>query len=134
MKGIVRPRPEAQQDLIDIYRYIARQAGFGSARRFLASADATFHRLAGLPNSGTPFEPDEPRLAGLRYLPISRFRKFLAFYRPTADGIEVLRVLHGSRDLAGILATDFEDDGEEAPAADGPGPMPPPPDEPEGPR
>ena len=134
MTGNVVRLPGALRDLNEAAAYIQRHGGPERAIRFLRQADATFHRLAGLPNSGTPFEPDEPRLAGLRYLPISRFRKFLAFYRPTADGIEVLRVLHGSRDLAGILATDFEDDGEEAPAADGPGPMPPPPDEPEEPR
>jgi toxin ParE1/3/4 len=27
---------------------------------------------------------------------------YLAFYRPTRDGIELLRVLHGSRDVANI--------------------------------
>jgi plasmid stabilization system protein ParE len=42
----------------------------------------------------------------------SRFRKYLVFYRPIPGGIEVLRVLHGSRDIAAILAEAFaaEDD------------------------
>jgi toxin ParE1/3/4 len=114
MKGVVRPRREAQQDLVDIFRHIARKAGLGAARRFLASAEATMGRLASLPRSGALFEPGEPRFAGLRYLPVSRFRNYLIFYRPAADGIEVLRVLHGSRDLGSLLAAD---PGDEAPGA-----------------
>jgi toxin ParE1/3/4 len=86
----------------------------GSARRFLSSAEATFERLASLPNSGTPFEPGDPRFAGLRYLPISRFKKFLVFYRPMIDGIEVPRVLHGSRDLEGILGEEPDEEDPEA--------------------
>jgi len=37
----------------------------------------------------------------------SRFRKYLVFYRPISGGIEVLHVLHGARDIAGILAEEF---------------------------
>ena len=63
--------------------------------------------LAGMPGMGTRYEPDEPLYADLRYFPVTRHRKFLAFYRPLPDGIEVLRVLHGARDVAGILAEEF---------------------------
>jgi plasmid stabilization system protein ParE len=35
----------------------------------------------------------------LRIFSISGFEKILAFYRPTDQGIEVLRVVHGSRNL-----------------------------------
>jgi toxin ParE1/3/4 len=66
--------------------------------------------LAGMPGMGTCYEPDEPLYADLRYFPIARHRKFLAFYRPLPDGIEVLRVLHGARDIAGILAEEFSAD------------------------
>ena len=38
---------------------------------------------------------------------LSRFPKYLVFYRPITDGIEVIRVLHGARDLDGILADEF---------------------------
>jgi toxin ParE1/3/4 len=32
-------------------------------------------------------------------------REFLAFYRVQDDRVEILRVLHGARDLEGILST-----------------------------
>jgi toxin ParE1/3/4 len=37
---------------------------------------------------------------------VRRFDKHLIFYRPVADGIEVIRVLHASRDLAAVLDED----------------------------
>ncbi|HLJ93643.1 MAG TPA: type II toxin-antitoxin system RelE/ParE family toxin [Gemmataceae bacterium] len=49
MKGIVRRRDRARQDLIDIYRYLAREAGIRMASRFFEQAEATFQRLAGMP-------------------------------------------------------------------------------------
>ena len=45
-----------------------------------------------------------PRLTGLRVFPVRGFPKHLIFYRPVADGIELVRVLHGARDVAAILA------------------------------
>src|SRR5439155_11946499 len=82
------------------------------AIRFLRAAEATFARLAGMPGMGVRYEPHEPIYAGLRFFPITRYRKYLVFYRPTPGGIEVLRVLHGARDIHGILAEEFgvEDD------------------------
>ena len=118
MKGIFRRRREARQDLVEIFRQIARNSGLRVARRFLSQAEATFQRLASPPNMGTAFEPGQPRFAGLRYCPVARFKTFIIFYRPLPDGIEVFRVLDGSRDLEGVLATDLDaeaDDDEEAP-------------------
>ncbi len=106
MSQITR-RPSANHDLRDIYRYLARQAGVRLADRFFDQAEATFSRLARRPGLGARYEPDEPHYADLPYFPVSRFRMYLVFYRPFRGGIEVLRVLHGARNIAGILAEDF---------------------------
>lgn len=98
---------KARQDLLDIFRHYARDAGLRVAQRFFAQAEATFTRLAGMPGMGTPYEHDHPALAGLRYFPVSRFGNYIVFYRPVADGIEIVRVLHGARDVASILAEEF---------------------------
>jgi toxin ParE1/3/4 len=100
-------RPTANRDLIEIFQYYARKAGQQVADRFFAEAEATFTYLASMPGTGTLYEPDEPLFRDLRYCPISRYRKHLVFYRPVHEGIEVYRVLHGSRDIHGILAEDF---------------------------
>jgi toxin ParE1/3/4 len=110
---VVRLR-SALRDLDEVADYIRRQGGPARAVRFLRAADATFQRLAALPGVGARYEPDDPAFADLRYCPVLRFKKYLVFYRPIAGGIEVLRVLHGARDIAAILAGDLgglEDEG-----------------------
>ena len=56
-----------------------------------------------MPGIGAEFEHDHPALAGVRFFPVSRFRNYLVFYRPVADGIEVIRVVHGARDIDTIF-------------------------------
>ena len=103
MSKKIHRRARARQDLVDIFRYYAREAGFRVARRFFAQVDATLTRLAGMPGIGTHYEHDHPALAAVRYFPISRFRSYVIFYRPVTDGIEIIRVLHGARDIDAIL-------------------------------
>ncbi len=107
MTGIVRRRDRARRDLIDIYRHLAREAGVRTASRFLAQAEATCERLAGMPSMGTRYEAEDQALAAIRFFPIRRFKKYLVFYLPTSRGIDVVRVLHGARDIHGILAEEF---------------------------
>jgi toxin ParE1/3/4 len=107
VSGRVVKRPHALRDLDEAAAHIQDRSGPQRAIRFLRAADSTFAMLAGMPGMGTRYEPDEPLYADLRYFPVARHRKFLAFYRPLPDGIEVLRVLHGARDIAGILAEEL---------------------------
>ncbi len=44
-----------------------------------------------------------PELSSLRLFTISGFDKMLVLYRPVENGIEVLRVIHGSRNLLLLL-------------------------------
>ena len=108
---------KARQDLVDIFRDHVREAGLRVAQRFFAQAEATFTRLAGMPGMGAPYEHEHPALAGVRVFPVSRFKKYLVFYRPVADGIEIVRVLHGARDIPDLLAEGFEPPGDDADGA-----------------
>jgi toxin ParE1/3/4 len=110
--GRVVKRPRALRDLDEAAGHIQRQSSPERAIRFLRAADSTFARLAGMPGLGTRYEPDEPLFAGLRYALIAPYRTYLVFYRPIPGGIEVLRVLHGARDIPGILAGEFGLDAE----------------------
>ena len=50
-------------------------------------------------NTGAGQARDEMAL-GLRSFPVSRYRNYLGCYRAIKDGIQIIRVLHGARDLA----------------------------------
>jgi toxin ParE1/3/4 len=60
--------------------------------------DRTFQFLAENPGAGQ----DRSDLAlRLRSFPVDRYRHYLVFYRPLADGIQLIRVLQGARDIPG---------------------------------
>jgi toxin ParE1/3/4 len=113
MKGFVLCRPRARQDLIDIFRYLARDRGIQIAHRFFVQVESTLQRLADIPGLGAPYEAENPAFPRIRFLSVNRFRKYLIFYIPITGGIDVVRVLHGSRDIPRILARDFGIEGAE---------------------
>jgi toxin ParE1/3/4 len=95
-------RPEALSDLEEIQVAIGRNS-LMAAERFSIEAERAFELLASMPELGGRSESDHPVLAGLRIWPIRRFRKYLILYRALTNGIEVVRVVHGARDIEGLF-------------------------------
>ena len=101
---IIRSK-QARQDLIDLAHYIALdniEAGY----RFLDAAEDAFRDPERMPFSGSAREYQDSSLSGIRMWPVKGFRKYLIFYRPLDDGIEIIRVLHSARDIAAIFSED----------------------------
>ena len=96
-------RPKADQDLSQQAYYLAAEAGPETGHRFLVAAHETFALLSTQPQMGWPLRLRNPRLASLRVFRISGFEKMLVLYRPMSSGVEIVRVLHGSRDLIAFL-------------------------------
>ena len=96
-------RPKADQDLRQQAYYLATEAGVETGHRFLVAAHETFALLSTQPQMGWPLRLRNPRLASLRVFRISGFEKMLVLYRPMSSGVEIVRVLHGSRDLIAFL-------------------------------
>jgi toxin ParE1/3/4 len=94
-------RAEAQEDLADAFAYIG-QDSLDAALRFVQAAEKTFQQLAMMPGIGERFRTVRPELVDVRRIGISGFRKYQVYFRPTDDGIEVLRILHGARDIERI--------------------------------
>ncbi len=95
-------RPAAKQDLIEQADFIA-QDNLEAALRFLDSVEKTFAQLARHPRIGKSRKVRSAVFANVRQFPVTGFEKYLVFYRPIKGGIEVLRVLHGARDLNLII-------------------------------
>ena len=77
--------------------------GAESAARFLMAAEETLERLLALPLSGASRGYLNPSLEGLRMFPVRGFERHVLFYRPTPEGLELIRVLHDARELKAIL-------------------------------
>lgn len=101
-----RVRPAADADLDDHAAYLAREAGLDIARRFYDAAATTFEQIARMPGIGDRRPTANTRLEGLRVSRIQGFEKHLIFYPPVPDGIEIVRVLHGARDLDRLLESE----------------------------
>jgi toxin ParE1/3/4 len=99
-------RPKADQDLIDQAYYLATQVSPGVGTNFLLAAHETFSLLATQPNMGWHSRVKNPALAALRVFRVSGFERLLILYRPRPDGVEILRVVHASRDLEAFLRRD----------------------------
>lgn len=96
---VVLQTPESRADIVEILFYIRRESVAG-ARRVHAAMDETLRLLAEYPNAGREREELAPRL---RSLPVRGYRNFLVFYRVIPNGVEVIRVLHGARNLRRIF-------------------------------
>lgn len=94
--------PDAQADMDDTAEFIA-QDNVDAARRFVVAAEASFRYLAEMPTIGPQRAFHHSNLLDLRSWRIRGFENWLVFYRPIPEGIEVIRVLHGARDLDDIL-------------------------------
>lgn len=95
MKIVVK-RPRAELDLLDIWDYIADDS-LERADEFLARIEGKLQTLVRNPGMG---RRREELLAGLQSFPIGNY---VVFYQEIENGIDVIRVLHGSRDIEEIF-------------------------------
>jgi len=76
------------------------------ALRFIDRVEATIAFLERMPGIGDAAPFADPRYAGVRRTTVRKFRKYVVYCREQADGIELLRLLHGSRDFRAIFGDD----------------------------
>ena len=106
MKRRLYRHPNALADVEEAAVYIGLESS-ESAMRFIDAVEKTMRLLSGNPGLGIARTLTRRKLLGLRSFPVKGFEKYLVFYLPHEHGIEVLRVLHGARDLPTVL----EDEG-----------------------
>jgi toxin ParE1/3/4 len=102
-------RPRARQELEDIAVIIGRDRP-AAARRFLAAAQKLYGLLAAIPEFGARWKAEDARFADLRHFAIPKFSNYVVFYRPLPDGVEIVHVLHGARDLGPLLGDEESPD------------------------
>lgn len=93
----IRWSDEASADLEALHAYIARDSPT-YARRFIERLLTAVDRLEEFPESGrhVPEAAGEPTVRELL------FQSYRIVYVREAEGVRIITVIHGSRDLAGI--------------------------------
>lgn len=84
--------PRAEEDLEEIWSFVAER-DVEAADRLIDEITGRFDHLLAYPEAG---RARHELLVNLRSLPVKRY---VIFYQPTDDGVEIFRVLHGSRDV-----------------------------------
>lgn len=88
----VRIRPKADKDLENIYEYSYQEFGSARADQYIRGLDAAFCKLADKPSLGRDYSHVRPDLMAYRIV------SHVVFFKPSVDGITILRVLHKSMD------------------------------------
>ena len=99
-------QPAARSDILKQIAYYAEVGRDDVAERFLANTQLSFERILSVPHSGAPKQFENAALEGLRSQPIMGFEITRIYYLVRDDAILVIRVLHGRRDVEGILSDD----------------------------
>ena len=90
--ALVTRRPQAEVDILEIWDYIADDS-IVQADRWVDALDEKLALWATQPMMGR--SRDELSI-GIRSF---AFGRYVVFFQPTPDGIDVVRILHGSRDM-----------------------------------
>lgn len=96
-------KPKADADLEDYSDYLTDRAVSGMDLRFLEAARETFSLLAAHPQMGWKARLKHRDLGDLRVFRVSGFEHMLILYRPLPMGVEILRVVHGSRNVRALF-------------------------------
>lgn len=96
---VITQRPRARDDLADIWDYIADDSE-ARADAFIETIDRKFQTLAGRPGIGRLRDELKP---SLRSFPVGRY---VIFYFPLPDGVDIVRVLHSARDIVPAMLHD----------------------------
>ena len=94
--------PCVEDELWAIWEFIARDNP-DAATRVVESAYDTFVTLAITPGLGRVRKFRSPRLKDVRSWHVAGFDNYLIFYRIVAEGIQVLHVYHGARDIEALF-------------------------------
>ncbi len=98
MAARILRRIKAAIDAEQIADYIAADS-LEAAIRFLENTEATIQYLAASPSIGSPFKVEHSELTNLRSSRVQGFPNHVIFYVEHPDAIEIVRIIHGARDI-----------------------------------
>jgi toxin ParE1/3/4 len=83
--------------------YIAAHSSVAMGQRFYGSIQATLKLLATHPSLGTKTRFQNSYLKDTRFFLVKSFEDHVIFYKQIPRGLEVIRVVHGARDMEHLL-------------------------------
>lgn len=94
--------PEASKDLDEITEYFV-SCNLEAGERFVNAFEQKCKNLVSFPNMGRSYAEIEPSLRGVL------IDRYIILYRLIEDGIEIVRVVSGYRDLESLFSETDDD-------------------------
>ena len=91
---------KAREDIVEIAAWITLDNPMAGSN-FLTALEETLQMLSDQPMSGLIYKISDN--LELRRFRVKRFQKYLLFYRALDEHIELVRVLHGARDIPNLF-------------------------------
>ena len=101
--ALFRVRPLAWREINAQLDYLEEEAGLETAERFLDQLMSSFQALADMPKMGIFCGFRKPSTRRLRRWQVKEFENWLIFYQVTRDGVDIVHVIHGARDIEALL-------------------------------
>ena len=100
----VNINPIALDELSQVVSYLHEHASARTAERFVDIVRKSLIDLAKMPDLGAEVSFRRSALSGIRCWPLKKpFKKYLIYYRVDGRKLDIIHVLHGSRDTESIL-------------------------------
>ena len=103
MKYILTLLPRAGEDIDEAALFLAEDS-LRVALRFYDNVQKTLTVIAEHPTRFPLYPLPHPRLEQIRKSSVIGFKNHLIFYHITQNRIEIIRILHGARDIPSILS------------------------------
>ena len=106
--GKLSKHPAVEDDLAEIFAYIAHRSGYPEiALEVYDTIAASFQQLANNRFLGRAYQTGIPELEGLQRFLVQRYkRRYHVFFMRTEDEVRILYVYHHARDIPERMAED----------------------------
>jgi toxin ParE1/3/4 len=98
----LRVHPRADLDVLEAFTFLAGRNP-DAARRFLDAVERSLLAIKARPEDGHRYLHGRRENEDWRYVRLAGFKKYLVFYRLVGEETEVVRIVHGSRDLDAVF-------------------------------
>jgi len=98
----IRKKPQAERDIEECFVFIGED-DLDVAVHFLVAVEDTIEIIAKNPFAGSVREFKNSKAKNIRMMLVKGFHRYQIFYIITDEAIEIVRVLHGARDLPDIF-------------------------------
>lgn len=98
----IRKKPQAERDIEECFVYIGED-NLDITVHFLVAVEDTIEEIGRNPFIGKQREFKSSQLQNLRMWLVKNFSNYQIYYTIEAENIEIIRVLHGARDIEDIF-------------------------------